>query len=94
MSLSQQTLIQKEQELNTRLQQSLTDMSKAPDFSETNKKLDETLRENLDLHHRWQSVLLQWYGTDISHLSASLAHDNVQKYGIFRLQAGYTEQYI
>lgn len=52
MNTLQRSLIHKEHEIQSSVQQSLDEKVVLPDTNETNRKLDQTLRENLDLHHR------------------------------------------
>lgn len=52
MSALQRSLYQKEQEYQSFVQTSQASHPTSTDVDENNRKLDQTLRENLDLQHR------------------------------------------
>ena len=52
MNVLQRAFHQKEREFQGTVQQSLDEQSALPDVNETNRKLDMTLRENMDLQRR------------------------------------------
>lgn len=53
MNVLQRAFHLKEKEFQGTVQDSINEQSALPDVNETNRKLDQTLRENMDLHRRY-----------------------------------------
>lgn len=53
MNTLQRAFHQKEQQYQGTVEESLNSQGTLPDVNETNRQLDKTLRENMDLHRRY-----------------------------------------